>query len=130
MDLALAEATVQPLVAMVLKDGVIPCVDNTCVVGGVDQSLVVLGNLSSEQKSLLIIAELHKSFLVFELLASRLYGEVGLTCCDHGFCGIAVLDDQVAGVARERDVFDPSLPSLPEFDHFNSVVKMIINIDI
>ena len=47
MNLALSESTVQPLVAVVLEDGVVHRVDNARVVRGVDQSLVVLGNLSA-----------------------------------------------------------------------------------
>lgn len=59
----------------------------------------MLSELASEIKTLFVIAQIGEGFLICKFLTSRLNREVSLPESDNGFIGIAVLNDQITGVA-------------------------------
>ena len=63
--------------------------------------------------------------LLDQLDASGLHSEVGYREREGVLAQIAVLGDQVAGVAGEGQIFDFALRALGQADHFADVSKMI-----
>lgn len=61
-----------------------------------------------------------------DLLPSCLDGEIGLREVDRILRRIAVLRDQVAGVAGEGDVLSFALCAGAEIDHFRDAKKMVV----
>lgn len=60
-----------------------------------------------------------------QLLLAGLDGEVALCEGDGFLAWVAVLGDQVAGVAGEHEVVDGALGTATKFDHFRDATKMV-----
>ena len=84
----------------------------------------MLDHLGADRKAFLFFAE---DVVVFDqLLLSCLNGKIGLADGNHLFARVAVLGDEVAGIARELVVLDLALGALAGLDHFRGLTKMIL----
>jgi hypothetical protein len=65
--------------------------------------------------------------LLDQLCATGLDGEIGLGEGDFLLARIAILGDEIAGIAGEHEIVNFTLRALAELDHFVDVNKMIGN---
>ena len=65
--------------------------------------------------------------IIRQLLASRLHGKITLPQCDKRFAWISVLDDEIAGVAGERPIFESALCARADINHFGDINEMVAN---
>jgi hypothetical protein len=77
----------------------------------------------AQDKALLIFGQGRQ--LIGQLLAARLHGEIALPQGNNGLARIGILDDQVAGIAREVVVFKCTPGAFTGLDQFPRLEKMI-----
>lgn len=87
---------------------------------------------SSSARTFELFSTLPQAFEFFNSLLddfslARLNGKVRLRKGDLVFARIAILGDQIAGIAREHIILNGSLCSLSCCDHLSDVGKMILN---
>lgn len=61
-----------------------------------------------------------------DLLPSGLDGEIGLSKGNGFFPGIAVLDNQVTGIARQHIILNAPLATTAQLNYFHDLTKMAI----
>lgn len=87
--------------------------------------LVVSSQLVADSQPLFIFAELCKLRIVGQLLPSRLHCEISLAVGDDRFAGVAILHDQVTGVAREAHIRQFTPRTGTNLDHFEDILEMV-----
>lgn len=65
--------------------------------------------------------------IIRQLLASRLHRKISLPQGDQRFAGIGVLDDEIAGVAGERPIFECALCAGTDIDHIEDSLEMVLD---
>jgi hypothetical protein len=65
--------------------------------------------------------------IIRQLLASRLHGKIRLPQRDKRFAWIGVLDYEIAGITRERPVFELAFCSRTNADHIGNFNEMVAN---
>ncbi len=116
---------IQTLVPVILEDGVVQRRFHTGILGSGRQVLVVGGQLVADSQTLVVLAESGESLVIAQLLAAGLQGEVGLAVGDDRLGRIAVLHDQVAGVAGQVDVGHLAFGARADFDHIEDILEMV-----
>lgn len=104
VDALVVQTAVKSFIAVVLKGGVFHGFFHACFFGGSGQVAVVGADLSAQQQALFVFAELAEGLRVLQFLAAGLHGKVGLPGGDDVFVRVAVLHDQVAGIAGKVEV--------------------------
>ena len=112
---------------MVLEYGVIQAAGYTGISGRCGQVLVVLGQLIAYRQTLFVFVKSGEAIIIGQLLAAGLDGEVGLTIGDDRFAWVAVLHDQVAGVAGQADVRHLAPCTGADLDHCEDVLNMVLD---
>ena len=125
VNVPVAHAAVQALVAVVLKNRVVQRRIHPRIFGCCGQVLVVGGQLVADGQALVVLIQLRKLVAVGQLLPARLQGKVGLAIGNHGFAGLAVLHHQIAGVAGEANVGQLALGTRANLDHFEDILEMV-----
>ncbi|MPN27671.1 hypothetical protein SDC9_175105 [bioreactor metagenome] len=110
---------------MVLENGEVEATFDAGLGGSGSKVFVVLCEFVADGEPLLVFAQLPEGGVVRQFLAAGLDGKVSLAVGNDRLRGVAVLDDQVAGIAGEADVFD--LPFCPraDVDHCEDILKMV-----
>ena len=115
------EAAVEPDVAMVLENGVVPGFDYPGILGGVGQLAVVHPQLRTDGEPALLL-----DLPVAQFLPTGLDGEIGLADRDNFLGRIGILDDEVAGVARHHHGLHRTLSAFADPDHIGDINEMIL----
>ena len=84
---------------MVLKNGKVQTAFYPCFRRGCSEVFIVLGEFVADGEPLLILTELAEAAGVSQLLAPRLRRKVSLSVGNHRLARVAVLDDQITGIA-------------------------------
>ena len=98
---------------------------HTDLLRGGGQVLVVASQLAAQHQAAFVFIELAKAGAVRQFLTPSLQREVGLTMGNHRLGRIAVLHDEVAGIAGEAHVLDRASRAGANLDHFGDVTEMV-----
>lgn len=127
VDVPGTQAALEALVAVVLEDGVVQGSLYTGVLCCGRERLVVLGQLASQHQATLILRQFSERGGISQFLTPRLQREVRLTVGNNRFCGIAVLDDEVTGVARKPAILNLAAGTRADLDHSEDILKMVLD---
>ena len=92
------------------------------------QVLVMGDKLLTDGQALLILRKRGELLAVLQLLSARLDSKIGLAVGDHRLAGVAVLNDEVAGLAGQPYIWDLALCSRTNVDHTEDVLEMVIRV--
>ena len=121
VNVFLSQPAIKAHVTVILKNGVVYGFDDTRILGRIGQLGVMAANLFSQQNP-----PLRLNALVGQFLPPRLDRKVGLTLRHDLLVGVGVLNDEVAGIAGQKNGLDRPLPSLPDLVHIGDVNEMIL----
>ena len=111
---------------MVLEDGVLNGFFYACILGCGGKVGIVFAQLPAKQQALFVFAQTPECGFVLQFLAAGLHGKVVLPCGNDAFGRIAVLHNQVAGIAGKAVIRHFALPAFSEGYHFVGFNKMMI----
>jgi hypothetical protein len=120
------KTAVQPFVPCIMKNGLFFVCYQSGVASIFDEHLVPLLDIAAHDKALVILVKLIE--VVRDLLAARLYGKICLTVGNDFLARVAVLDDEIAGVALKFIIKNQFAGSFVHLDRFADLSKMIINV--
>jgi hypothetical protein len=83
-------------------------------------------DVAAHDKTLVVLVKLIE--VIRNLLAACLYGKIGLTMGYDFLARVAVLDDEISGVARKFIIKNPLAGSFGHLDRFADLSKMIVDI--
>ena len=109
---------------MILEDCEILRSDDPRIVRDESQQAVVFRQLRPHIQPPLVFIQ-SGQFILDHLGAARLHREVGLAEGDDLFGGVGILDDQIAGIAREQNILDLPSRSRAKLNHFGGFNKMV-----
>ena len=85
----------------------------------------MIDHLGADRKAFLFFA---KDVVVFDqLLLSCLNGKIGLADGNHLFARVAVLNDEIAGIAGQHEIVNLSLCAAADCNHFADIGKMVFD---
>ena len=116
------QPAVQPLIAVILEDGVVPRLDDPGPSRRVGKLGVVRPQLLTQPQ-----APLRLVGLVAEFLPPSLYRKVRLPERHPRLARVRILNRQITSVPRQQRRLDRSLPALADRDHFVDINKMILD---
>ncbi len=122
MEVAHPEPTVEPAIPVIHEDGVVHRLDDACLLRHAREVFVVRLHLGTQQQARLVLFQRR---LVRQLLPASLHGKIALPKRHQRFARVGVLDDEVAGVTRERPVLQFALRARANGDHVADFSKMV-----
>ena len=122
MDVFGSKTTVEPHVAMVLKDSVVARLNDPGILRGIRKLAIVRAQFGADGEAALFF-----DLSIAQFLPAGLDGEVGLALGDDFLGWISVLNDEVAGVARHHHGLCRSPRAFANFDHIGDLNEMIVH---
>ncbi len=112
---------------MVLKYRIIQICDNSGIFGCIHKLFIVAAEFIAQIQPLFFFGKPLKCLIISKLLSSGLDGKIGLSGSDNRLGRIAVLNNQITGIARKVKIFNRTLSTTTDSNHLVDFNKMVRN---
>ena len=112
---------------MILKNGIIEWSFHSGIFCNCGQVLVMRCQFIADSQTFIVLGKTGEFFVIRQLLPAGLHSKIGLTIGDNRLGGIAVLYNQIAGVAGQSDIGEFAFCARTDFDHFENILEMVFD---